>query len=99
MSGPERYEAVLLLQQPALAGAVNAVTGCLSIGEQESIQSGFPQKSSRRDRERNQWISSSARATIMTPEAVTATAATAGANRSMPDQRPVSARRSRKRPA
>ena len=39
------------------------------------------------------------RTTIITPEAVTATAATAGANRSIPDHRPVIARRSRKRPA
>jgi hypothetical protein len=99
VSGPERYEAVLLLQQPALANAVNAVTGCPSIGEQESIQPESPEKSARLDRERNQWISSSARATIITPEAVTATAAMAGANFSMPDQRPASARRSRKRPA
>jgi hypothetical protein len=39
------------------------------------------------------------RTTIITPEAVTAIAATAGANRSIPDHRPVIARRSRKRPA
>jgi hypothetical protein len=39
------------------------------------------------------------RTTIITPEAVTATAAMAGANRSIPDHRPAIARRSSRRPA
>jgi hypothetical protein len=30
--GSERFGALLPLQQPSLAGAVNAVTGCQSIG-------------------------------------------------------------------
>jgi hypothetical protein len=47
----------------------------------------------------NRCNSTNDRTTIITPEAVTATAATAGANRSMPDHRPAMARRSRKRPA
>jgi hypothetical protein len=32
LPGPERFGAVLPLQQPSLAGAVNVVTGCQSIG-------------------------------------------------------------------
>jgi hypothetical protein len=32
LPGPERFGAVLPLQQPALACAVNVVTGCQSIG-------------------------------------------------------------------
>jgi hypothetical protein len=51
VSGPERFEAVLLLQQPALGNAVNEVTGCQSIGGRESIQSEFRQQTSRLDRE------------------------------------------------
>ena len=47
----------------------------------------------------NRCSSTTARATIITPEAVTATAVAAGANVSTPDHSPLSEHRSRKRPA
>ena len=99
LPGPEHFEAVLPLQEPPLARAVNGVTRCQSIRRQEWIRPESLSTLPQLKLGQNQRSSSSARAAIMAPEAVTATAARAGANWRMPDQRPMSARRSRKRPA
>ena len=76
----ERFEAVLPLQQPPLARAVNGVTSCRSIRWQEWIRPEFLSTLPRLERRQIHRSSSSARAAIMAPEAVTATAARAGAN-------------------
>ena len=66
---------------------------CEAIGSRTTQEPGALQPPYRR------CSSTRDRTTIITPEAATATAAMAGANRSIPDHRPAIARRSRKRPA